>query len=135
MLNTCASLFAKFLESKDLNFDAKELENGRAVVNFPYNGKIARIFFSGDNGTYMSMYLVFESVPAEKTADMLVLCNELNNTYKWVKFYLDDDNSLILQDDAILSVDNAADEVFELMLRMFDIGKECKNQIMKAIYA
>lgn len=135
MLNTCASLFAKFLEDKNLRFDAKELDNGRAVVHFPYDGKIARIFFSGNEGTYMSMYLVFESVPAEKVADVLVVCNELNNTYKWVKFYLDNDNDLILQDDAILSVNTAADETFELMLRMFDIGKESKAKIMKAIYA
>ena len=83
----------------------------------------------------MSMYLVFESVPAEKIPDMLVVCNELNSTYKWVKFYLDSDNDLVLQDDAILSPDSAADEVFELMLRMFDVGKDAKNQIMKAIYA
>ncbi|MBR2423157.1 MAG: YbjN domain-containing protein [Oscillospiraceae bacterium] len=135
MLNTCASKFVKFLEDKGLHFDAKTTESGRSVVSFPYDGKIARIFFSGEDGTYMSMYLVFESVPAEKTPDMLVVCNELNNTYKWVKFYLDNDNDMVLQDDAILSVDNAADEVFELMLRMFDIGKEAKPKIMKAIYA
>lgn len=134
-MNTCAANFVAFLESKNLHFDAREIDNGGAMVAFPYNGKLARIFFNGQDGTYMSMYLVFESVPAEKIPDMLVVCNELNSTYKWVKFYLDSDNDLVLQDDAILSVDSAADEVFELMLRMFDIGKDVKNQIMKAIYA
>lgn len=135
MLNTCAAKFVQFLEGKGLHFDAKEIDGGRATVSFPYDGKVARIFFSGENGSYMSMYLVFESVPAEKVPDILVVCNELNAKFKWVKFYLDNDNDIILQDDAILSVANAADEVFELMLRMFDIGKEAKPQIMRAIYA
>ena len=134
MLSTCAANFVQFLESKNLHFDVRETESG-CMVAFPYDGKLARIFFNGDDGTYMSMYLVYESVPVEKIADMLVVCNELNSTYKWVKFYLDNDNDLVLQDDAILSPDNAADEVFELMLRMFDIGKDVKNQVMKAIYA
>ena len=135
MLNTCANKFAKFLEEKGLHFDTNTTNTGRSVVSFPYDGKVARIFFGGEEGTYMSIYLVFESVPEEKTMDLLVVCNELNNKYKWVKFYLDDENDLVLEDDAILTVATAPDEVFELMIRMFEIEKEVKPQIMKAIYA
>ena len=135
MLNTCAQKFVNFLQEKKLHFDINSSESEKSVVSFPYDGKTARVFFSGEDGTYMSMYLVFESVPEEKTIDLLVLCNEMNNTYKWVKFYLDNDNDLILQDDAILNVSTAADEAFELMIRMFNISKDIKSQVMKAIYA
>ena len=79
-MNTCAANFVAFLEEKNLHFDAREIDNGGAMVAFPYNGKLARIFFNGQDGSYMSMYLVYESVPAEKIPDMLVLCNELNAT-------------------------------------------------------
>lgn len=135
MLNTCATRFTDFLDSKDLRYDTKLGERGRSIVSFPYDGKVTKLYFSGDDGTYLSMYTIYESVPAEKAADILVVCNELNCKYKWVKFYLDDDNDLIVEADAILTVSTAADVAFELMLRLFDITGESKAKIMKAIYA
>ena len=135
MLNTCARLFVKNLEAKDLNFQSGTSKSGDSVVEFPYQGKIARIFFSGDDGKYMSIYLVFERVPADKVADVIFTCNDLNCEYKWITFYVDKDNDVILHDDAILAVPTAADEAFELLVRMLKIGEEVKPRIMKAIYA
>jgi hypothetical protein len=41
---------------------------------------------------------------------------------------------VILHDDAILAVETAADEAFELLVRMLKIGDEVKPQIMRTIY-
>jgi len=71
----------------------------------------------------------------EKFADVLFVCNELNAQYKWVTFYLAKDNSIVLHDDAILSIESAADEAFELLVRILKIGDEVKPRLMKAIYA
>ena len=134
MLNTCATLFVEDLKSKKLNFHSGTNSHGDSVVEFPYEGKVAKIFFSGDQGKYMSIYLVFERVPADKVADVIFACNDLNCQYKWVTFYVDKDNDVILHDDAILTPSTAADEAFELLLRLIKIGDEVKPQIMRAIY-
>lgn len=134
MLNTCATLFTQNLESKKLNFRSGTNGNNDSVVEFPYEGKIARMFFCGETGSYLSIYLVYESVPENKVSDMIFTCNDLNCAYKWITFYVDKDNDVILHDDAILSVDTAADEAFELLVRMLKIGDEVKPQIMRTIY-
>ncbi len=134
MLNTCANLFAKSLSDKNLHFGSGTDKDGDSVIEFPYQGKVAKIFFSGDQGKYMSIYLVYERVPADKVADVIFVCNELNSHYKWVTFYVDKDNDVVLHDDAILTPNTAADEAFELLLRLIKIGDEVKPQIMRAIY-
>lgn len=135
MLNTCASLFVETLKAKNLNFQSGTDRDGDSVVEFPYQGKVTKIFFSGDQGKYMSLYLVYERVPADKVADVIFTCNDLNCQYKWITFYVDKDNDVVFHDDAILSPSNAADEAFELLLRTLKIGDDVKPQIMRAIYA
>ena len=131
----CAELFVNDLRSKNLNFNVQEATNGDVVVSFPYGGKITRCLFCGENGSYLSLYLDYERVPEEKLADAVFLCNELNAEYKWVTFYVDKDNDLFLHDDAILAVENAAEEAFELLVRLIKIGDEEKPRIMRTIYA
>ena len=135
MLKPCAELFVELLKSKNLNFQSGVDKDGDSVVEFPYQGKVLKVFFCGNEGQYMSMYLVYERVPADKLTDLIFACNELNSQYKWVTFYVDRDNDIVLHDDAILSVENAADEAFELMLRILKIGEDNKAKIMRLIYA
>ncbi len=132
-MSVCADLFKKNLESKNLRFSSNVMENGDDVVSFPYSGKEVRMFFSGDNGEYLSLYLVYENVPEDRIADAIFICNELNCKYKWVTYYVDGDRDVIIHDDAILSADTAADEAFELLARMVKISDEAKPVLMKAI--
>ena len=48
---------------------------------------------------------------------------------------MDKDNDLVMHDDAIVSEDSAAEECFELLVRMLKISEDIKPRIMKAIYA
>lgn len=134
-MKICAELFKKKLESQNFNFDTSELEDGDIYINFPYSGKFAKLFFAGDDGEYMSMYFLSERVPAEKKNDLILLCNKLHRDYKWITFYVDEDNDLMLHLDAILCPENAAEVAFELLVRMVKIYDEVKPEIMKAIYA
>ncbi|MBR4869449.1 MAG: YbjN domain-containing protein [Oscillospiraceae bacterium] len=134
-MNVCAELMKKYLDAKDMNFTTGTTKKGDSVIEFPYKGKIAKMFFSGDDGHYLSIYVVYENVPKDKTVDTIIACNSLNVQYKWVTFYVDDDNDVVLHLDAILSPATAAEEAFELLVRMLNIGDEAKPVIMKAIYA
>lgn len=135
MLKPCAELFVENLKSKNLNFQSGTDGDGDSVVEFPYQGKVLKMFFCGEQGEYLSMYLVYERVPEEKLTDLVFACNELNSQYKWITFYVDSDNDIVLHNDAILSVDGASDEAFELLLRILKIGDDVKPVLMKAIYA
>lgn len=133
-MQACVEIFKNELDSKNLNYGFKELDSNVVNITFPYDGKVVNCIFTGESGEYLSLYLVYEKVPDEKTADVIFLCNELNCQYKWVTFFLDKENTLILHDDAILSVESAASESFELLLRLISIGGEQKANIMKTIY-
>ena len=135
MLNACARLFTKKLDAQKLHYQSGTDKDGDSVVEFPYQGKSVRMFFSGKDGGYLSLYMIFERVPADKIPDVIFACNDLNAQYKWVTFYVDKDNDVVLHDDAILSVANAAEEAFELLIRMIKIGDDIKPQLMRAIYA
>jgi hypothetical protein len=130
----CAELFINFLKSKNFNFNANVDSDGDYIVDFPYDGKITKCIFSGDDGKYLSLYLIYENIPEDKLASLIFACNELNTRYKWVTFYVDTDRDLMLHDDAILTPENAADEAFEILLRMINIGNEAKPTIMRALY-
>ena len=134
MLNACAELFTKNLESKNLNFRSGVDKDGDSVVEFPYQGKIAKMFFCGQDGGYFSIYVVYERCPEDRLADAIFCCNELNCRYKWVTFYVDKDGDIVLHDDAILSLESASDEAFELLVRILKIGDEIRPTLMKAIY-
>lgn len=135
MLNVCAELFKNYLEERDLTCESGTTSNGDSVIEFPYQGKNYKLFFEGPNGCYLSLFLVFEHVPDEKIADVIFTCNDLNCDYKWITFYVDKENDIVLHDDAILTIDNAADEAFELLLRMLKISEDVKPKLMRAIYA
>ncbi len=134
MLNKCAELFTNHLNEEGLSFSSGVDGDGDSVVEFPYKGKKTKIFFTGEDGSYLSMYLVYENVPEERRTDVICICNDLNCQYKWVKFYVDKVDNVVIQHDAILNVENSAAEAFELLVRMIQISEEAKPIIMKGIY-
>ncbi len=68
----------------------------------------------------------------EKTYKLL---NAENAKYRWIKFYVDDDNDIRAEMDAVLDLDTAGDECFELMLRMCDIVDDAYVEIQKGFWA
>ena len=130
----CAEYFIDFLDSKEITFDSKEDDDGDVTVTIPYEGKRMICIFSGENGKFLSIYCFYEETPAGKVYDMIDVCNQLNKTYKWVKFYLDKDNDVTAQIDALLTRSTAADVAFDMLIRMIDILKEAKPIIMRGLY-
>ena len=134
-MNICAQNFISYLDSKNLRYSVHELENNDCLLIFPYGGKTAQCIFSGDIGQYLALYIMYEEVPDNKVADVIFLCNELNAKYKWATFFVNEKKEFTLHDDAILSEGTAAEEAFELMIRMFNIADSVKAPLMKTIYA
>ncbi len=133
-MRACAELFTQDLQSKGLPFESVEKEDS-SVVRIVYDGRRTSCIFTGEEGTYLTVYTYFESIPEAKITDFYAICNGLNSKYKWLKFYIDDENDLIIEDDAILTLENAADETFELLMRSISIMQEAKPSIMRGIYS
>ncbi len=134
-MNLCAESFADVLTSHDFHFSTRELDDGRSVVTFPYDGRRTNFFFEGDNGDHVTMVTQIESVPEEKFTDVVLICNELNGSYKYLKFCVDKDNDVMVHMDAILDPSSAGEECMEMLARGVQILKEAKPLIMKGIYA
>ena len=65
-----------------------------------------------------------------KYSQALMLCNNLNQEYRWAKFYVDKDYDVACDADAILSDDAAGDECIELMFRLMTIIDEVIPRVM-----
>ena len=117
----------------------------------PVEGRKERIYiaFDGDHGNKLPLYFFFDEdgttvdikmfsvvkVPSDKLMDMLVLVNELNAQYRWVKFYLDSDNEVTVSGDAVLDVDSAGEELYELMHRFLRITDDIYPRLMKVTWS
>lgn len=62
----------------------------------------------------------------------LIVCNELNNHYRWVKFYLDEDQDVTAEADAVLNGENAGLVATEIVQRMVGIVDEAYPKLMLA---
>ncbi len=71
----------------------------------------------------------------DKYAAGLMACNEANNRYRWIRFYMDNDNDVTAEMDAILSEGSVFDEMMELIVRMLRVIDELYPSFMKARWA
>jgi hypothetical protein len=127
-----AKLFTDELVAQNFAYSAHDMADG-AVVSFPCCGMDTNFIFSGVEGRYVSMYTLMAAVPPEKIKEVIQLCNTLNNETKWFKFYVDDENDLMMQDDAILLPEYAADECFELLERRIKVLEKVKATVLRAV--
>ena len=102
--------------------------------------------YRGDNCDSIRIFVIFDKdgdnivafdgyglghVDGNKLAAALVLCNEMNNTWRWVKFYIDRDGDIRVQDDAVIDLSSVGDECDELVSRMVDIIDKAYPDFMR----
>ncbi len=101
-------------------------------VNYiPIDDRRVRVDCSGQNTDTISIYIMFSDdgspfacfrcwdimrAPEEKRDRYIRGCNELNNQYTWVKFYIDGDNDIMAAIDAYFD-EKSCGEVCMFMLR------------------
>lgn len=135
MLTITAKLFKARLDKEGCNYTVHEDRNGISAGWNLDGGASIRLLvsFDDDNKSCNITAYKFVNGPDAKWGKALIALNNLNENYRWVKFYIDSDNDIILQDDAVITIDTCADEVMELVNRMLSIAEEAYPSIMKAI--
>lgn len=139
-MSKCADLFKARLDEKKIKytyFEATGEQN--ETIKISTRGKNAESIslhfaFGGDGCSVCIFSLGIVRTPEGKLAEMLALLNQLNREYRWGKFYLDKDNDVTCQGDAILCEANAAEECFELLVRFISIIDEVYPKLMKVIW-
>ena len=92
------------------------------------------ISFKADNYPVFRCYDLGK-FPKEKTMAALVACNDANSEYRWVKFYLDEDQCVTATVDAIVNERTVFDEAIKIIYRMLDIVDTVYHTFMKAKWA
>ena len=140
MLNT-ALRFMSECERRNIKYhDSHDMDDGKSIVICSFNGKnVARldIFCIFDAGEKTAGLRVFKLaiVPEEKRSQLLGTLNEINRSYRWLKFIMADDGSISMECDAIISAENSGEICIELMVRAMTVSEEVYPRLMRAIWA
>jgi len=136
-----ADAFKARLDSRDIKYTYFEAnENRNEAIKVSFSGKNAdsisvMFFFDKNSDTINIKCFSIAKVPTEKLMNIYVVLNELNAEYRWVKFYVDDDNEVTVSGDAIADVATAGEELEEILVRYINIIDEVYPRIMKALWA
>ena len=116
--------------------DAEEL--GKVVkLGFQLKHTRAEILtvFTDEDNSVAIRCMGFLSINEEQFPQALLCCNGLNQRMSWVKFYVDDDLDINIEDDAIVDDVTGGKEIFELVMRMAAIADEAYPELNRAIWA
>lgn len=129
------NLFMRHMDRNDIKYtDVKE-----NVVKVSYTGDNLQtipiyVFFDKDGDPLVSFKCWNIANFKGKEAAGIIKCNELNNHYRWVTFYIDDDADVITQIDSYVDEENCGSVCLSLVRRMVNIIDETYHDIMRTIW-
>lgn len=139
MENKLAKLTTAFFDSIDLSYDL-DGEN-REVIKTGFGGldniSGVRIIFIFDDDEH-SVHLIapqIVKVPADKFDKIYKVINEINQKFRWVKFYMDKDGDVMVDADCILDMETCGQECLEIMQRTANIADSAYPILMKEIWS
>ena len=140
MLLKTTRRFTDFLDGKSIKYTAKENEGKSDWVSVKYSAENMEsinlsFFFDQDCQSFALRVFSIAKVPQNKVPAVLGVCNELANDYRWVRFYVDNDNEITASYDGVIDVDTAAPVCYELLGRTLSIVDESYPRFMKALWS
>ena len=135
--NYCNAVMA-YLDQKGVKYTNPKDDVIKIVYNCDNISSVpVNLFFDNDGDPYVSLrcWEITSVKDVSKRVTAILACNNIHTQWRWVKFYLDDDNDIVAQLDAHLSLTNAGEECHTLVLRMVNIIDDVYPNLMKAIWA
>lgn len=109
-------------ETITITYDGENMESVKVFVVFNAGAPNYVVLSSWNLGNFDESHL----------AAGYKAMNEINNTYKWVKFYLDDDNDVTAKSDLIVDLDSCGEEILNRVLRVVWVSDEAYPVVMSA---
>ena len=132
------SQFLRYIGLQGIKYS--ELDN--TTVSIVYAGEKAPsisilVSFDADGNNYSEFgcYSIGAVKKDEKYANAIVLCNDLNKQYRWVKFFVDDNRNIVAKADAILEYSSAGSTCLEMVTRLVSIIDSCYPDFMKLMWS
>ncbi len=129
-------IFMNYLSVQDIKYQ----DQGDNAVRIVYTGdnmsSIPVFVFFDRDGDPLVQFRCWEIVNFNGMVGQgIQVCNALNAKYRWVKFYLDDDNDVICECDAYIDNNTCGNVCLSLVRRMVNITDEAYPELMRARYA
>ena len=127
------SEFIRALNAEGIKY--RDIDENR--VSITYEGEnaseiaIAVIFDSDGEGLVALRCWSFGKITEAKRVAYMTCCNSLNTTYRWVKFYIDNDGDIAVSLDAVIDMSSVGAEVIQLVRRMVGIYDDAYLELMK----
>ena len=123
MVKTMMKLFCEKLNEENLFYQIHEENN---VVTIGYSGKNFKsltfaVIFDDDGSAVSIKAYSIATFKKNQLEDAYKFCNEMNTKYRWVKFYVDDDNELTASSDAIITKESIAEECIRMLALIISI--------------
>ena len=129
------NLFMRYMDDQGIKYtDVKE-----NVVKVVYTGDNLKtipifVFFDKDGDPLVTFKCWEIANFKDKEAAGIIACNQLNNQYRWVTFYVDDDADVITQIDSYVSEETCGAVCMSLVKRMVNIIDESYPNIMHSLW-
>lgn len=137
-MNSAAKLFSDYLEQRNVRYNIPKPD----VVSVGYTGNncpsIRLNFVFGEDGRDVAIYS--NGIVKIKKEDngqylaALLACSELNKQFRWIKFYIDGDDEIVAEDDAVIEPHTTGEECYELLQREVGMIDKAYPLIMKAVW-
>ena len=140
-MSLVAERIKSHFDAEGIRYDYYEpTESRNEAIRVGFNAKnkdsiSVILFIDEDGGSINVKSFTVAKVPENKLMDMYVCLNDLNNQYRWVKFYIDSDNEVTVSGDAIIDAESAGKECLEIVIRYVDIIDDVYPNIMKVLWA
>lgn len=130
-------VIADYLDAEGIKYSVNESERVSSVgVRFQCDNlpSIGVIFFSNsDDNDVSARVFSLVHVPEDKVSSMPATLNELNKSFRFAKFVLDEDNDVNLEFDIPLKTPNVGEVAYEILQYMVQIGDHAYPLLMKAL--
>jgi len=131
------ALYLRYMDAHNIRYTT-----ANNIVSISYTGSNAQsitilVSFDpdGNNLVEFGCYSIGSCKSDEKYANAIVLCNEMNKKYRWVKFFVDDDRSIVGKADAIVDSSSVGSECAEMVSRMVGIIDDVYPEFMRLMWA
>ncbi len=127
-------LFVQHMDAKGIKYTDRDERSVKVSYAGDYLKSIPiYVFFDKDGDPLVALKCWDIATFKDKRDRAIVVCNELNSKYRWVKFYVDDDNDIIADADAMLGAATCGEECLSMVRRIVNIVDEAYPLIFKAL--
>lgn len=129
-------IFMSYMDQENIKY----IDQNEYFVRVPYSGenlKSIPMLVRFDKGNEPLVRILCAEIANFKSKEEIgvSLCNELNNEYRWLKFYLDKDAELIAALDTYIDENTCGFFCLDLVKRSVTIIDEVYPRIARAMWA